>query len=56
MQSHLYNTPKPPHLVKPDIPEPLSLAIMQMLANNPDERPQDAESARLVLEVAALTL
>ena len=56
VESHLYNTPNPPHLAKTDIPEPLSLAIMRMLVKDPDERLQDAESARLLLEAAALTL
>lgn len=49
-QSHLYNTPQPLHLAEPSVPEPLSEAIMQMLAYDPDQRPQDAESARLLLE------
>jgi serine/threonine-protein kinase len=56
VENHLYSTPKAPHLVKSDIPEPLSLAIMRLLANDREERPQDAESARLLLEAAAHSL
>ena len=53
-QNHLYKKPKLLHLLNPEIPEPLSLAIMQMLAYEPAERPQDAESARLLLEAVVL--
>lgn len=55
-QSHLYLTPQTLHEVNPEVPEPLSQAIMQMLARDPDERPQDAQSARRLIEAAAALL
>jgi len=55
-QSHLYSTPQPLQAIRPDLPEPLSQAIMGMLAYDPDQRPQGAESARLILEAAVLNL
>jgi serine/threonine protein kinase len=37
-------TPPPVHKVNPDIPEPLSQLVMQLLARDPNDRPGNAEA------------
>lgn len=46
LAAHLAGTPKSLHAIKPDIPEPVSHAVMKMIARDPAARPQTAEEAR----------
>jgi serine/threonine-protein kinase len=38
MMAHLQTPPPDPRQLRPDLPEPLALAVLQALAKNPDER------------------
>jgi eukaryotic-like serine/threonine-protein kinase len=49
MYAHLYTTPEPPSLLRPDVPPDLEAMVLAMLAKDPDLRPQDAAGVRSTL-------
>ncbi len=50
VRMHALSHPRPPHEVNPDIPQPVSALILQMMAKKPEERP--ASGQRLVETIA----
>src|SRR5262249_5036507 len=52
MHLHLYATPTPVREYRPEIPKPIEQLINQMLAKDPNDRPQRAGEVALLLEQA----
>jgi serine/threonine-protein kinase len=50
---HLSDTPKPPSLLRPEIPPDLDMIVLRALAKNPDDRFQTAEEMDAELERVA---
>ncbi|MEP6909763.1 MAG: Stk1 family PASTA domain-containing Ser/Thr kinase [Actinomycetota bacterium] len=50
---HLSDTPRPPSLVRPEIPPDLDMVVLRALAKNPDDRFQTAEEMDAELERVA---
>ena len=50
---HLSDTPRPPSLLRPDIPPDLDMVVLRALAKNPDDRFQTAEEMDAELERVA---
>ncbi|MBL9106151.1 MAG: AAA family ATPase [Myxococcales bacterium] len=50
VHSHLARVPPAPHAVCPELPEPLSLAILKLLEKSPDARYQSLHGLRVDLE------
>lgn len=50
LYQHVYEAPRPPHMVNPAIPEGVSDFLVSLLHKTPDERPASAGTARAVLE------
>jgi len=49
MEKQVRHKPIPPQDVNPDIPAPLSEAIVSLLAKDPDNRPKDCDAVRKLL-------
>ncbi|MBW3586318.1 MAG: serine/threonine protein kinase, partial [Cyanobacteria bacterium 0813] len=50
VHSHIAKSPIPPHQIKPEIPEAISLLVMKLLAKNAEERYQSASGIKSDLE------
>jgi len=50
---HLSDTPRPPSLLRPDIPPDLDMVVLRALAKSPDDRFQTAEEMDVELERVA---
>ena len=54
MAAHLQEAPKPPIVLRPDIPQQLNQIILMALAKDPDERFQSADAFRGALKHVAI--
>ncbi|WP_329317353.1 serine/threonine-protein kinase [Streptomyces sp. NBC_01262] len=45
LHRHLYEAPVPLRQVRPEVPEPLEVLVLQLLAKDPQHRPADAQDA-----------
>ena len=53
LQAHIYNEPTPIKTYAPFIPQPLDNLVTELLAKEPDERPQSAKHVAVILEKVA---
>jgi predicted ATPase/GAF domain-containing protein len=50
VHSHIAREPVPPHMLRPEIPRPLSAVVLKLLAKNAEDRYQSAHGIRADLE------